>query len=259
MKTIRLFLLACCLLPSAFPLPFARAQDELRVDHNTRQPTSPVNLSSPNATGVLKLPPTAYIGANWIFASFNDIGSPNETLNLSYSQNGLNWTTTTPNYTAPAGNGVRDSSITHLNGVYYVAYTAGSFGVASYVQICQSTDLVNWTYLCNVNTTGITGGFYTWAPEWFTDRDGTVYLYLASSQAGGTWRVFYATASSLNLTSWSAFTQVGGDMTSRGAIDPPGRPRRRHVLHDLSQLRRRWRHRLHRAGQGHFAHGVQPV
>jgi hypothetical protein len=211
MKTVRLLAFVSCL---ALP---ARAQQALHTDQSGN-PTTPLNLASPNATGVAKLPPAAYIGANWVYASFNDAASPGETLSLSYSQDGINWTTTAPNYTAPTGNGVRDSSIIRLNGVYYVAYTAGNFGSANYFQICQSTDLVNWTYLCNVDTTVSGSGGYTWAPEWFVDRDGTVYLYFCRPNTGGVWTVFYVKATSLALTSWTA--AAGVTLPGRQAIDP---------------------------------------
>jgi hypothetical protein len=157
---------------------------------------------------------------NWVFSGFQDSGGGTEHLQINYSQDGINWSNTGNVYAAPSGNGVRDPSIICINQVYYVAYTAGIFGNVGYCQICRSTDLVNWTYLCDVSTAGVYSGGYTWAPDWFIDHDGTVYLYVACSEAGGTWRVFYSTATSLDLTGWSAFQPVGGDMPSRGAIDP---------------------------------------
>ncbi len=158
-------------------------------------------------------------GYQYLFSGFTDSGPSTESLNLSYSHDGVNWTSGGNVYSAPSGNGVRDPSIMRLNGVYYVAYTAGTFGGASYFQICRSTDLVHWTYLCNVDATCPNGGYYTWAPEWFIDRDGTVYLFLAREQTDNTWRIYWTRATTLDLTAWTSVQPVGGDMTGRGAID----------------------------------------
>ncbi len=171
------------------------------------------------SNGVTSAPQTVAVSlaANWVFSSFDDA---TQALELAYSLDGLHWSDTGDLYTAPAGNGVRDSSILKMGGAYYIAYTAGNFGSAEYFQICQSTDLVHWTYLCDVNASAAGYSHFTWAPEWFVDRDGTVYLYISRSNADSQWHLLYATATSADLTQWTAFQNVGGDMPSRGAIDP---------------------------------------
>ena len=151
-------------------------------------------VTSPPQTVAVSLAP------NWVYSSFDD---SSQQLQLAYSLDGVHWSETDALYAPPTGDGVRDSSIVKLNGVYYVASTAGYFGGVDYVQICRSTDLVHWTYLGNVSTAAPGYGGYSWAPEWFVDRDGTVYLYLARPDGKGHWQLFFTTPTCADLTAWN--------------------------------------------------------
>ena len=159
-----------------------------------------------------------HLHANWVFSSFEE-GSA-LALQLSYSDDGVTWSNTGDLYRPASGDGVRDTSITRLNGIYYAAYTAGNFGGVPYVQIASSTDLVHWTYLCNVDTTCANNGYYSWAPEWFVDQDGSVYLYVSRALDNYQWRIYWTKPTSADLTTWAPIQRLGGDMADRGGIDP---------------------------------------
>jgi beta-galactosidase GanA len=88
-------------------------------------------------------------------------------------------------YTPPQGL-LRDPSILHADdGYYYVIYTTGwagdTFGVA------KSSDLRHWQHVRDVHlqlpdaNAKISN---VWAPEWFTDSDGTVHIVVSISTQG---------------------------------------------------------------------------
>ena len=60
---------------------------------------------------------------------------------------------------------------------------------------------------------------YSWAPEWFVDADGSIYLYIAREISGGSWRIFWTRPTSADLTAWTSLQPIGGQMAGRGAID----------------------------------------
>ena len=63
-------------------------------------------------------------------------------------------------------------------------------------------------------------GYFSWAPEWFIDQDGTVYLYLSRQLDDYEWRIYWTKPTSADLTSWAPVQRLGGDMADRGGIDP---------------------------------------
>jgi hypothetical protein len=75
----------------------------------------------------------------------------------------------------PALGTLRDPSMLYKNGVFYVAYTNQQPSGVGFT-IAKSTDLKTWTeYYISVPAQ------YTkcWAPEWFQDDDGSVYILLS--------------------------------------------------------------------------------
>lgn len=66
---------------------------------------------------------------------------------LAISRDGADFQRITPfNYNPPAGDDCRDCSLMRWKGRYYLTYTAGIFGKASYFGIAVSDDLINWAF-----------------------------------------------------------------------------------------------------------------
>jgi hypothetical protein len=68
---------------------------------------------------------------------------------------------------------VRDASMIYKNGKFYVAFTRGMSPNVGFV-IAVSDDLENWTQ----NTILMNSYSVCWAPEWFEDTNGDVYIFL---------------------------------------------------------------------------------
>ena len=117
----------------------------------------------------------------------------------------------------PAIGDVRDPSICLYRDAYYIAYTAGNFGNANYFSIIRSTDLISWTPVAQVDMSSISPG-YVWAPELFVDDDGSVTA-LVSASSSGFFSLYFLEPTSLDLSTWSAPTPIGGAMTGRACID----------------------------------------
>lgn len=111
-----------------------------------------------------------------------------EKLFISTSPDGFTWTSLTgsspawePPGAAPFWNVVRDPAIIHENGWYWVAFTSGNYGLHTAFGLVKSQDLVNWTYLGNIQipVPGATSSNLTWNPCWFRDGDGSVRLFIS--------------------------------------------------------------------------------
>ena len=118
-------------------------------------------------------------GYPFVFSVFNDSAASSDLI-IYTSTDGLNFTMLADTkYVGPTGF-LRDPSIMkHTDGKFYVAFTTpptmaccgndSSFGVAS------SSNLKDWTTVTTVPA-GVAGVKNTWAPEWFKDKDGSVYV-----------------------------------------------------------------------------------
>jgi len=110
-------------------------------------------------------------------------------------------------YHGPSGT-VRDPSIRkESDGTYYVTFTtppgAGCCGPESTFAIAKSKDLKDWTTIATVPS-GIADTHNTWAPEWFQDLDGSVYILASVSPTGGKdFRTYAYKAHNATYTSFS--------------------------------------------------------
>jgi hypothetical protein len=111
-------------------------------------------------------------------------------------------------YHGPSGT-VRDPSIRkESDGTYYVTFTtppgAGCCGPESTFAIAKSKDLKDWTTIATVPS-GIADTHNTWAPEWFQDLDGSVYILASVSPTGGKdFRTYAYKAHNATYTSFSS-------------------------------------------------------
>lgn len=135
-------------------------------------------------------------------------------------------------YTPPAGNNLRDPSIIHHRGRYYLCHTTGNFGQTNLFSIVVSSDLANWTHLTDVSMAPIGDVRWTWAPEWFLDDDGSLHILVSAStdpQISIKHKIYELhPLDPDNLTGWSAPVEVAGpafppwteDETYVGTYDP---------------------------------------
>ncbi len=113
-----------------------------------------------------------------------------------------------PAYTPPSGL-IRDPSVMrHVDGRYYLVYTTGWTG--NTIGFARSDNLVDWTFLRNV-TLPVANLTRTWAPEWYTDSDGSVHVVVSLSTDGGaSFRPHSVRALDSSLASWSAPVPLAG-------------------------------------------------
>lgn len=113
-----------------------------------------------------------------------------------------------PAYTPPTGL-IRDPSVMrHTDGRYYLTYTTGWTG--NTIGFARSDNLVDWTFLRTVTlpTANLTR---TWAPEWFTDSDGSVHVVVSLSVDGGaSFRPHELRALDPALSTWSTPVPLSG-------------------------------------------------
>ncbi|MES1165767.1 MAG: hypothetical protein ABUR63_08420, partial [Verrucomicrobiota bacterium] len=115
----------------------------------------------------------------YIFSVFNDSAAKSDLI-IYTSNDALNFTLLyDTGYTGPTGF-LRDPSIMkNSDGKFYVAFTTpptmACCGAESSFSIASSANLKDWTTVTTVPA-GVAGVNNTWAPEWFKDADGSVYV-----------------------------------------------------------------------------------
>ncbi|MFG3086905.1 glycoside hydrolase family 43 protein [Streptomyces antibioticus] len=115
-------------------------------------------------------------------------------------------------YTPPAGR-IRDASVLrHTDGYYYVTYTTHTWqDVSTTIGFARSADRVNWTFLYD-HPVPIAGLSRAWAPEWFVDADGSVYVIVSCSTTADEWifTPYLLRAANSALTAWSSPVVLSG-------------------------------------------------
>ncbi len=118
-------------------------------------------------------------GYPYVFSVFNDSAAKSDLI-IYTSNDALNFTLLyDTGYTGPTGF-LRDPSIMkNTDGKFYVAFTTpptmACCGAESSFSIASSANLKDWTTVTTVPA-GVAGVNNTWAPEWFKDADGSVYV-----------------------------------------------------------------------------------
>lgn len=155
------------------------------------------------------VPQWAYTAPNYIFATFKGDAAADEKLWIYTSSDAVNFSLySATGYGGPTGV-VRDPSIMkYTDGKYYIAHTIQSWNTSSTAfAIAVSSDLINWTHLTTVNA-GVSGTYYTWAPEWFIEGS-TVRIIVSLSPQGSSFKPYLFTAQNSALTSWSGPVDLG--------------------------------------------------
>jgi hypothetical protein len=119
---------------------------------------------------------------------------------------------------------VRDPSIVSYHGRYYVAHTNVSFGVSTTFSVAVSDDLISWSHVIDVDMTSIVGVAHVWAPEWFIDDDGSLYIFVScNTNAGdpvGGFKLYEVHPTSEDFLSWSVPAEVTGTGLRSSMVDP---------------------------------------
>ena len=164
--------------------------------------------STGGAKGTGGSPNTGGPSYPYIFSVFNDAQVGKTTLIIYTSNDALNFTLLyDTKFGGPTGT-LRDPSIMkHTDGKFYIAFTtppdAGCCGPESSFAIASSANLKDWTTVTTVPS-GVAGVKNTWAPEWFKDKDGSIYAIV--NVDGKTYRY---KAMNDSLTMFSGPTWIG--------------------------------------------------
>ena len=135
-----------------------------------------------------------------------------EALGLWYSTDGYHYAELYPGdlYTGTPGNNVRDPSLLIRPEAWYLAYTAGTFGLTDHWGLAKSTNAGRtWQHVMDVPVTGsITT---TWGPSFFVDpADQQVWIIISISTGGGNHLAYLQKALNSTLTAWDGGTPMNG-------------------------------------------------
>lgn len=156
----------------------------------------------------------------YLMSTFNDGIDTGDQLYLYASTDGLNFTHiyadqayNTADFDTAAGVRLRDPSIIKYGNYYYATYTTDwsndTLGIA------RSADLLRWEHWHDIPTTSTVK---LWAPEFFVENDGTVYI--AGSHYSNSPRLKYYTATDSTLQNWSGPTDFTAlDVGITGAVN----------------------------------------
>lgn len=193
----------------------------LQLQHTSSGTHGNVTADSLNVSGDLVSGSTEirdkgiYLASSFAFANYR--------LFISTSPDGLIWTPARGSYLYVAATGLRDPSIVHYAGRFWIAYTAanGPADTETAFGIAQSLDLVNWNLVTSPNP-GVSGENRVWAPEWFVDSDGSIHILMAVSADGGTtFGIYELHPTNSDLTAWSNGTLLTWSSgTPSDPIDP---------------------------------------
>jgi hypothetical protein len=153
--------------------------------------------------------PAYAAGPTYIFPTFKGDAAADQELWVytGTSPTSLNLLADT-NYYGPTG-ALRDPSIIrHPNGLYYMAFTNGSWAVTTTsFEISSSPDLVHWNHVTTIPA-GVAGTEKTWAPEFFVEGS-TIRIITSLASSSNQFTPYVYTAQDSSLTSWSAPVPLG--------------------------------------------------
>ncbi len=149
-----------------------------------------------------------YIISNFVNSYFLQIG-------LSGDGKLWNWPSTSVMYDARPDI-FRDPSMIEHDGYYYIASTR-SWTPVSALRIVRSPDLIHWADWDTVTVSD--SATIVWAPEWFKDTDGSIYLFFtadldssAALYSTVNHQPFYIKSLSNDFKTWSDPVQITGDL-----------------------------------------------
>ena len=123
------------------------------------------------------------------------------------------------------GGNVRDPSITWYGGAWWIAYTNDQVNGVTTPRwsLARSADLIHWAWVADVSTASVAGALNNWAPEFFTDADGSLHVFLSitTRPTVDNFRIYETHPTNpADLTSWSPPAALSGDGLPADAIDP---------------------------------------
>jgi len=159
--------------------------------------------------------------SSYFFTFHND----DEKLFLYYSYNDTIFYSNSNNPLYTDVSGVRDPSITKINGTYYMVYTcvkaANGYVSGQQFGYASSPDMINWTSLTKLSTSPITGN-YVWAPQFYQEEgDDSVYIFVSIASVSWNNKIYILGASKSNMV-WTQ-PRLVYDLSSLGqvgVIDP---------------------------------------
>jgi len=184
------------------------------------------------------------ISVGGIYLGEDFVSDGDTILVVSGSTDGIHFYQISPNpsvpvaLTPPLGGFVRDPDILEYGGKLWCAYTIQAFGAPAgtppnILGLAVSTDGQHWTGVAGFNPSGeLTTGYIDlstfadgnatgfqncWAPNWFVDADGSVYITFTASTTSFTSNVLYAIkckTNPANMLGWGDPTVMTGQTGS---------------------------------------------
>jgi hypothetical protein len=175
---------------------------------------------------------SAPVLSNYLMPAFG-YSTATQQLFMYQSNDGVTWTALTPGpvYSGDTPPNFRDPSIILYNNVYYCVYTpintaGGSFNVCPNFGLASSPDLITWTSIGRIDCSsiGTPSSLSVWAPSFFQDTNGNIYISVAVTTTGGDtgfiiYNLNFTGGTTITNTSWSNPSAITGSMPSN-CIDP---------------------------------------
>lgn len=114
---------------------------------------------------------------------------------------------------SPPTSGMRDPTLIRHRGKWYASATGDNAGK---IFIHRSDDLRSWAQIATI-TIGSPYTDYVWAPEFFRDDDGEVYIVVGAAPPSADMKLLLLHATNDALTTWGAYTLIH---PTAGSFDP---------------------------------------
>jgi hypothetical protein len=171
----------------------------------------------------------------YLMSGFTDVHGTNnprseEKLRFWVSRDAQTWSPLTPDWVyedphAATGGNIRDPSIVWHGGAWWVAYTNDQVNGVTTPRwsLARSVDLTHWAWVADISTAAVPGALNNWAPEFFTDADGSLHVFVSiATRPGADNFQIYEThpTDPTGLTQWSTPVMISGPGIPADAIDP---------------------------------------
>jgi len=141
------------------------------------------------------------------------LNSDDGTVNVYQSDDATDFRLLKASAYTPPSNRIRDASVfKHTDGYYYITYTTHTWqDPSTTIGFARSSDRVNWTFLYDY-TVPLSNLSRAWAPEWFVDSNGSVYVIVSCSTTADEWifTPYALKAANSGLTAWGSPVALSG-------------------------------------------------
>ncbi|KAK9415505.1 putative Glycoside hydrolase family 43 protein [Seiridium unicorne] len=137
-------------------------------------------------------------------------------LDIYVSTSGVDFSEYAMDTYKPASGLVRDPSILKIASTYYVAHTTDWNG--NTLGVIKSTKLKDWSAVTTITLDDDVKK--AWAPEFFYDTDGSVYIFVSLKTSDDPFHAYILSSQSDDMSKWSTAEKLNVDDNDKGSSQP---------------------------------------